>query len=105
MHTGRTVLLHPAMLRTPWHVAFLLATADAAKHLVLTLAVIAGGSVAVALLLLLSVVAAPLGLAVVTWVLWRSTRDGAREVRRLTLRARRRARALGLRVVRGAAET
>jgi hypothetical protein len=105
MHTGRAVLVHPAALRTPWHEAFAVATLDVAKHLALTLAVTAAGSIAVSLLLLLAVVAAPLGLALATWVLWRSTRDGARGVRRLTLRARRRARALGLRMVRGAAGT
>lgn len=103
MQTGRAVLLHPAVMRTPWHLAFILASVDVAKHLVLTLAVIVGGAIAVSFLLLLAVVASPLGLALVTWVLWRSTRDGAREVRRLAARARRRARALGLHVVRGAA--
>jgi hypothetical protein len=91
-------------MRTPWHVAFVLATADVVKHLGLTLAVMTAGAIAVALVLLLAVVSAPLGLALFTWVLWRASRDGAREVRRSMARVRRRARALGLRVVRGAAD-
>jgi hypothetical protein len=105
MHDGRAILLHPAVMRTPWHVAFLLATADVAKHLSLTLAMMIGGAIAVALALLLAVVAAPLGFALLTWLLWRASRDGARGVKRSMARARRRARALGLRVVRDAAGT
>ncbi len=103
MHIGRAVLLHPALMRTPWHVAFVLATAEVAKHVALTLAMMTGGAVAVALVLLLAVVSAPLGLALVSWFVWRSSRDGAHEVRRSMVLMRRRARALGLRVVRGGA--
>jgi hypothetical protein len=93
------------MMRMPWYLAFALAAADVSKHLALTLAVMAGGAVAVALVLLLAVVSAPLAFGVFAWLLWRASQDGAREVRRSMARARRRARALGLRVVRGAAET
>jgi hypothetical protein len=102
MHTGRAVLLHPAALRTPWHVALALAAREIATHLSLTLAAVAVGAVAVALLLLLVLVSAPLGAAFLAWILWRSGRNGGREARRLARRARRQARALGLRVVRGA---
>lgn len=104
MHTGRAVLLHPALARTPWHVAAAVTGVDVARHVALTFAVMAGGAIAVALVLLLAVVSAPLGLALLTWLLWRSSQDGAREVRRSLARMRRRARALGLRVVRGGAE-
>jgi hypothetical protein len=100
MHGKAAVIVHPALLRTPWHVAALLAAADVTKHLALTLAVVVGGSVVAVLVLLLAVVSAPLGLALLAWVLWRSTRDGAREVKRSLAAARRRARALGLYVVR-----
>ncbi len=94
------VLVHPAALRTPWHVAFAIAAVDVAKHLALTAAIIAGGAAIATLVLVLVVVSAPLGLALLAWVLWRSSRDGARGVTRSLARARRRARALGLRVVR-----
>ena len=103
MHTTRAVILpHPAMLRTPWHVAFLVAAAELAKYSLLTAAVVVGGTVAVLLLLTLALVAAPLGAAVVAWILWRSAEKGAREARRMARRARRRMRVLGLRVVQGA---
>ena len=105
MHHGRAIVLHPALMRTPWHVAFAVAAADIAKHLGLTLAVMAGGAIAVVIVLLVAVVAAPLGLALLTWLLWRASSGGAREVKRSMARARRRARALGLRVVRGSVET
>lgn len=104
MGSERAVILHPVMSRTPWHVAFLLAAGELAKYSGLTAAVVVGGTVAVLLVLLLAVVAAPLGAALVAWILWRAAQQSARDARRLTLRARRRARALGLRVVRGATE-
>jgi hypothetical protein len=91
MHgSGRAVvLLHPALARTPRPIAAALAAADLAKHLALTLAVVAGGTFVVAVAL----------------VLWRASRGGGRSVKRSLARARRRARALGLRVVDGAART
>jgi hypothetical protein len=101
MQTGRTVLLYPAEARTPWYLAFAIATSEVASHLALTLAVLAAGVVAVAAILLLLAVATPLGGALVVWILWRSAHDGGRGARRLARRARRRARALGLRVARG----
>ncbi len=94
------VLTHPAALRTPWHLAFLIAAADVAKHALVTLAVVAGGAAAAVLVLILAVVSAPLGVALLAWVLWRASRDGTREVKRSFARARRRARSLGLHVVR-----
>jgi nucleotide-binding universal stress UspA family protein len=89
-------------MRPPWHVAFVIATADVARHLALTLAVIAGGAIAVAMVLLLAVISAPLGVALLTWFLWRTSRGGAWGMKRSLARARRRARALGLRVLPGA---
>jgi nucleotide-binding universal stress UspA family protein len=83
-------------------VAFAIATADVARHLALTFAVMASGAVAVAMVLLLAVISAPLGAALLTWLLWRASRDGARGVKRSLAKARRRARALGLRVLPGA---
>jgi hypothetical protein len=100
MQSGPAIVLHPAMSRTPWHVAFLLAASEFARYSALTAAVVVGGTIAVLLVLVLAVVAAPLGAAIVTWLVWRSAQHGAGHVRRLTVRARRRARALGLRVVR-----
>jgi hypothetical protein len=100
----RAVVLHPAVFRPPWHVALVVAAAEVARHLALTFAFVIGGAVAAALVLLLAVVAAPLGAALLTWILWRASRDGARGVRGTLARARRRARALGLRVVEGAGE-
>ncbi len=106
MHgTGRAVVLHPALARTPWPVAATVAAASVAKHLALTLAVIAGGTFVVAAALVVAVVSAPLLVAVVAWLLWRTSRGGSRNVKRTMARARRRARALGLRVVQGAART
>jgi hypothetical protein len=102
MHGERAVLLHPSLLQTPWHVAFVLAAFDVLKHLALTFAVMAGGAVLVVLALLLAVVAAPLALALAAWVLWRSSLDGSRAVKRAVARTRRRARRRGLRVVNGA---
>jgi fatty acid desaturase len=102
METGRTVLLHPAAFRVPWHVAFARAAIEVSSHLALTLAVVAAGAIAVGLVLLLVLVSAPLGGALVAWILWRSAQDGAHEARRLARSARARARKLGLRVVRGA---
>ncbi len=99
MQTGRAVVLHPAALHTPWHVALALAAREVVAHLALTLAAVAAGAVAVVLLLLLVLVATPLGGALVVWVLWRSTRGGAGAARRIARRARRRA---GLHVVGGA---
>jgi hypothetical protein len=100
MHTERAVLLHPAMLRTPWHMALAVALWEVASHLALTVAVVAAGAVAVAvLLLLLVVVAAPLGGALVAWMLWRSIFGGTRGALRLARYARRRG-APGLHAVR-----
>jgi membrane protein implicated in regulation of membrane protease activity len=103
MHEGRAILLHPILMRPPWHVALVVAAADVATHLAITLAVIAGGTFVVAAALVLAVVAAPLLVVLLAWLLWRASRDGARGVKRSLARARRRARALGLRVVQGAA--
>ncbi len=104
MHgTGRAVVLHPALMRTRWPVAAAVAAADVAKHLVLTLAVVAGGTFVVAAALVVGVVSAPLLVALAAWLLWRRSRGGARDVKRSLARARRRARALGLRVVQGSA--
>jgi ABC-type nickel/cobalt efflux system permease component RcnA len=106
MHdTGRAVLLHPALLRTPWPVAAAIAAADVAKHLALTLALVAGGTFVVAAALVVAVVSAPVLVALAAWLLWRASRDGTRGVKHSLARARRRARALGLRVVDGAART
>lgn len=103
MQSGPAVFLHPAMSRTPWHVAFLVAAVEFAKYSGLTAAVVIGGTLAVVLLLVLAVVAAPLGAALVCWILWRSAQHGARHASRLTASGRRRARSLGLHVVRDAA--
>jgi hypothetical protein len=107
MHgSGRAVvLLHPALARTPRPVAAALAAADVAKHLALTLAVVAGGTFVVAVALVLAVVSAPLLVVLAGGLLWRASRGGGRSVKRSLARARRRARALGLRVVDGAART
>jgi hypothetical protein len=101
MQTGRTVLLYPAETRNRWYLAFAIATSEVASHLALTLAVVAAGVVAVAVVLLLLAIATPLGGALVLWILWRSAHDGGIEARRIARRARRRARILGLRVARG----
>ncbi len=101
MHT-RAVVLHPAVFRPPWHVAFAIAAGEVAKHLALTFAFVIGGGIVAGFAILLAVIAAPIGAALLTWILWRASRDGARGVRRTLARARRRARALGLRVVEGA---
>ena len=100
--SGRAVaiVVHPAALRPPWHVAFLVAAAEVSKHVALTLAVLAGGAAIATLVLVLLVVSAPLGAALLAWVLWRASRDGASEAKRSLARARRRARSLGLHVVR-----
>jgi hypothetical protein len=100
MQAKAAVLVHPAVLRTPWHVALAIAAADVSKHVALTIAIAIGGAMAATLMLLLAVVCAPLCVALLAWVLWRSSHDAARDVRRSLARARRRARALGLRVVR-----
>jgi len=100
MAARAAVLIHPAVLRTPWHVAFALAAGEVAKHLALTLALLAGGAALATLLLVLLVVSAPLGVALLAWVLWRASRDGPAGVRRSLARARRRACALRLHVVR-----
>ena len=94
------IVVHPAALHTPWHVAFAIAAAEVTKHVALTLAVIAGGAAAAALVLVLLVVSAPLGLALLAWVLWRASADAGSGAKRSFARTRRRARALGLRVVR-----
>ena len=99
MQSGPAVVQHPAASKTPWHVALLVAAAELAKYSGLTAAVVVGGAVVVLLVLTLAVVTAPIGAALLCWVLWRSARHGARRARHVTLRARRRARALGLRVV------
>ncbi len=103
MGTGRAVVLHPALVRTPWPIAATVAATNVAKHLALTLAVVAGGTFVVAAALVVAVVSAPLLAVLSAWLLWRASRDGARGVKRSLARARRRARALGLRVVQGAA--
>ncbi len=103
--TERAVLLHPALLRTPWPVAAGVAAANVAKHLALTLAVVAGGTFVVAAALVVAVVSAPLLVVLATWLLWRGSRGGSRGVKLSIARARRRARALGLRVVQGTART
>ncbi len=101
MHgTGRAVLLHPTATRTTWPVAAALAAADVATHLALTLALVAGGAIVVVVALVVAVVSAPLLVALAGWLLWRASRDGAREVKRSLGSARWRA---GLRVVQGAA--
>ena len=102
MHTTHTVVLHPAMLRTPWHVAFLVAAAELVKYSALTAAVVIGGAVAVMLVLLLALLTAPLCAAMVAWVVWRSAEQGSRAGRRIARRVRRRMRVLRLRVVQGA---
>ncbi len=102
MH-GRAIVLHPAAARTPWLVASLIAAAEVAQHVALTFAVVAVGAIAVGFVLLLAVVGAPLGFVFVAWLVWRASRGGTRGVKRSLARARRRARALGLRVVQGSA--
>lgn len=98
----RAVVLHPAaFFRPPWYVALAIAAGEIAKHLALTFAVVTGGAIVAVFAILLAVVAAPLGAALLTWILWRASRDGARGLRRTLASARRRARALGLRVVEG----
>ena len=105
MHgTGRAVLLHPASMRTPWPLAAAVAAADVSKHLALTLAVVAGGTFVVAAALVVAVVSAPVLVVLAAWLVWRASREGTQGVKRSLAHARRRARALGLRVVEGAAK-
>lgn len=97
MHNARPVV----PLRTPWHVTALDAALEVGAHFALTFAVLVAGAIALALVLALAVIAAPLGAALIGWVLWRAGRDGARAARRLG-ETQRRARAVGLAVVREA---
>jgi hypothetical protein len=96
MHTARSVV----PLRTPWHVSAREAALDVGAHFALTFAVLVAGAIMVALVLALAVIAAPLGAALIVWVLWRAGRDGVRAAQRLS-ETQRRARAVGLAVVRG----
>ncbi len=102
METGRAALVHPVRLCPTRLPVLAEAALDVSKHFALTLAIVAGGTVALALVLMLVLVGAPVAGALIAWILWRSARDGARATRRFGERARRRARSLGLRVVRGA---
>ncbi len=101
MQTSRAVLPHPAAFRPTRQSAAAIAAVDVTKHLGLTLAVLVAGTAALALLLTLALVAAPIGGVFIAWILWRSARGGAR-ASRFGIRARLRARSLGLRRVRGA---
>lgn len=68
-------------------------------------ALVAGAAVAVVLLFLLAVLAAPLAAGFVVWLVWRSGDLTSREARRVRARLRRRARALGLVVLAGSQPT
>lgn len=98
MPTGNAILLHPASARRPTRARRARALGEG---LLLAAAILAGGTVAVALTLLLLVVSAPLGAGVLAWLAWRSRealRAGPEGER---ARIRRRARALGLVVLAG----
>jgi hypothetical protein len=69
------------------------------------LVLVAGATVAVVLLFLLAVLAAPLAAAFLVWLMWRSGDLTSREARRVRARLRRRARALGLVVLAGSQPT
>ncbi len=74
-----------------------------AGQLLFAAALVGGGTVAVALALMLAVVAAPIAAAIVLWLVWRSGDRAGRLARRTRARrtrgTRTRARALGLTVV------
>jgi hypothetical protein len=95
MPTAKAILLHPAALPGVGRGTARRAVAFAGE-LVLAAAMVAGAAIAVAFVLTLGVVAAPLAAPVVLWIVWRSGDGAAREARRLRARTRRRARALGL---------
>lgn len=76
-------------------------TAKLATELALALALLAGGAVAVVMLSLLIVLAAPVAAGVLGWLAWRSGDATAREAARARARLRRRTRALGLVVLAG----
>jgi hypothetical protein len=95
MPTAKAILLHSPALPGAGRGTARRAVAFAGE-LVLAAAMVAGGAIAVAFVLTLGVVAAPLAAPVVLWIVWRSGDGAAREARRLRARTRRRARALGL---------
>jgi len=100
MPTGSAVLLHPAPRRAS-RPRLARRAGSVVTELVLALALIAGGTVTAVALLLLVVLAAPLGAALFAWVLWRSANGPARRTNEVRARLRRRARALGLVVLAG----
>jgi len=100
MPTGSAVLLHPALRRAP-RPRLARRAGSLAAELVLALALIAGGTVTAVVLLLLVVLAAPLGAALFAWALWRSGSGPARRTNEGRARLRRRARTLGLVVLAG----
>jgi hypothetical protein len=72
-----------------------------ALELLLGAVLLAGATVAVMLLFLLVVIAAPLAAGLALWLVWRSGDVASREAHRVRARLRRRARALGLVVLAG----
>jgi hypothetical protein len=76
-------------------------TARVGTGLVLAFILLAGATVAVMLVFLLVMIAAPLAAALALWFVWRSGDVATREARRVRARLRRRARALGLVVLAG----
>jgi hypothetical protein len=86
--------------RTPW-LALVRRSGLLARELLFAAALLAAGTVAVMLVSLLVVIAAPIAAGLLGWFLWRSGDVAAREARRVRARLRRRARALGLVVLAG----
>ena len=101
MATVSAVLVHPAAARRPGRQGLARRAAAFVAALAVSLAILAGGAVMVAFLLMLLVLAAPLAALVVAWLLWRSGDTASREARAVRARLRRRARALGLVVLAG----
>jgi hypothetical protein len=97
MTTGNAIPLH----RIPVHDRSLARRAAVVVgQLLLTVVVIAGGTIAIAIALSVALAAAPLVAVVVYWGIWRSDDVARRRARRRwRARVRRRARALGVRAL------
>jgi len=101
MPTGPAILVHPASRRRE-RPSLAVRAATLLGHFVFAAALIVGGSVALAMVLTLVFVAAPLAAGLVLWMIWRSGDAAARQTRRVRARVQRRARSLGLSVLAGA---
>ena len=101
MSNGPAMLVHP-VARTRERPSAGARAAALLGQLAFAAALIVGGSVALAMVLTLVFVAAPLAAALVFWMIWRSGDAAARQTRRVRARVRRRTHALGLSVLAGA---